>query len=437
LSDPAIQLYPYEKKWINDTSRFKEGMWARQTGKSFSSAAEIVLDCRERDHNKWVTISSGERQVKELMEKIKLHGEITGMTMDFIENTYGYTAENGERDEYRVLEVGFRNGSRVIGVPANPDTARGYSANVYLDEFSVHKNSREIWAAVFPIISRTGYRLVITFTPKGKQNKAYEVWNNPIFSKHSVDIYQAVNDGCPHDIALLKDAIDDEELWQQEYELKFLDEATAFLTYDLINSVEHDSANNPDLSGNGPFYAGMDIGRRRDLTVFYVLEMVGDVLWTREKIEMKGAKFSEQDQELDRIVRQYHPRRVCIDQTGMGEKPVEDAKKKYGEYTVEGVLFTGPVKLDLANTLRKKFEDRQIRIPIDRKQRDDFHSVKKLTTSSGNIRFDAERSDDSHADRFWALALAVHAAGGLVVPIEYQSTRQQRDFMTANRYLNA
>ena len=32
---------------------------------------------------------------------------------------------------------------------ANPDTARGFSANVFLDEFAFHKDSREIWKALF------------------------------------------------------------------------------------------------------------------------------------------------------------------------------------------------------------------------------------------------------------------------------------------------
>jgi len=264
---------------------------------------------------------------------------------------------------------------------------------------------------VFPIISRSGYRLVITFTPKGKQNKAYEVWNNPIFSKHQIDIYQAIAQGCPHSLDDLKAGIDDPDLWAQEYELAFLDEATAWLTYDLINEAENDHAGIPELASGGAFYVGMDIGRRRDLTVISAVEKVGDVDWTRELTVMKGATFSSQEQELDRVIRQFHPRRVCIDQTGMGEKFVEDMKKRYGEYLIEGVLFSGAVKLDLATSIRKRFEDRQIRIPIDRNLRDDLHSVKKVTTSAGNIRFDAERTNDGHADRFWSLALAVHAGG--------------------------
>lgn len=416
---PAIELYPYQKKWLLDGSRFKEGRWARQTGKSFCCAAGIVLDSREVDRNKWVCVSSGERQVKEFMEKVEIHAGITEKAISWHEETYGYQHPDGYREEYKVTECILRNGSRIIGVPANPDTARGYSANVFLDEFSVHKSSREMWAAVFPIVSRGGFKLWITYTPKGKQNKAYEVSNNPMFSHHVLDIYEAVRQGCPHDIDILRAAIDDPDLWAQEYEVKFLDEATAFITYDMLNEVEHDAAGKAELYAGGPAYVGMDIGRRKDLTVIWVLEEVGDVLWTREVVEMQRASFAAQEEELDRIWDEYRPSRLCIDQTGMGEKPVEDAQTKYGS-RAEGVLFTGPVKLDLANGLRRKFEDRLVRIPIDRNIREDIHSVKKIATAAGNVRFDAERSEGSHADRFWALALAIHAAGAPKAPVDYE-----------------
>ncbi|MBI5410162.1 MAG: terminase [Nitrospirae bacterium] len=424
-SKAIVNLYPYQKKWLLDPARFKEGRWARQTGKSFACGAGVVLDSRETDRNKWVCISSGERQVKEFMEKVRLHAEITEKALSWYEETYGYMNDEGQKEEYKVTECRLKNGSRIIGVPANPDTARGYSANIYLDEFSVHKNSRELWAAIFPIVSR-GYKLWITYTPKGKQNKAYDVSKNDLFSHHVVDIYEAVRQGCPHDIEALKAGTDDPDLWAQEYEVQFLDEATAFITYDMINEVEHDKAGLPELYVNGQVYVGMDIGRRRDLTVLWVLEKVGDVLWTREVVTMLRASFSAQEQEVDRIWKQYRPLRLCMDQTGMGEKFVEDLQKKYSS-RIEGVLFSALVKLDLANTLRRKFEDKLLRIPIHRDIRDDIHSVKKVTTSAGNIRFDVERTENSHADRFWALALAIHAANNPSGPIEYQSTGNKRE----------
>ena len=36
------------------------------------------------------------------------------------------------------LELKIQNGSRLIFLPANPRTARGYSGNVFLDEFAFH-----------------------------------------------------------------------------------------------------------------------------------------------------------------------------------------------------------------------------------------------------------------------------------------------------------
>ena len=38
-------LMPYQKKWVEDKARFKIGLWSRQTGKSFATACEAVLDC--------------------------------------------------------------------------------------------------------------------------------------------------------------------------------------------------------------------------------------------------------------------------------------------------------------------------------------------------------------------------------------------------------
>ena len=73
--------------------------------------------------------------------------------------------------------------------------------------------------------------------------------------------------------------------------------------------------------------------------------------------------------------------------------------------------FSGAVKEDLAYPLRSAFEDRTIRIPFgDDKLIADIRKIRKETTSAGNIRFVADADETGHADRFWSLALAVHAA---------------------------
>ena len=79
-------------------------------------------------------------------------------------------------------------------------------------------------------------------------------------------------------------------------------------------------------------------------------------------------------------------------------------------YRVEAVQFTGPVKEALAYPVKAAFEDLNLRIPFDRNLQADLRAIKKETTAAGNIRFSADRSENGHADRFWALALALHAA---------------------------
>ena len=133
-------------------------------------------------------------------------------------------------------------------------------------------------------------------------------------------------------------------------------------------------------------------------------------------IKLKNASFAEQDAALDRVFDYYKVRRACIDQTGIGEKPVEDAKIRHGNYKVEGILFTGPVKQHLATIIKQQFEDKKTRTPVDKAIRESHHAVRKLTTIAGNPRFDADRTEVGHADEFWAHALAVHAAEDMMQP---------------------
>ena len=66
------------------------------------------------------------------------------------------------------------NRSRIIGLPANPDTARGYTGHIVLDEFAFHGDAHKIYAACFPIITR-GYSIEVISTPNGTAGKFYEI----------------------------------------------------------------------------------------------------------------------------------------------------------------------------------------------------------------------------------------------------------------------
>ncbi|TCJ95949.1 phage FluMu gp28-like protein [Volucribacter psittacicida] len=421
-------LYPYQKRWLNDKSRFKVAMFARQTGKTFTTTLEIVLDCLEAEmrgeKTRWVILSRGERQAKEAMnEGIKRHLEAMGVVCEVLEVPFK------EDTTINALEVVFPKGSKITALPANPDTARGFSANVFLDEFAFHQNSREIWKALFPVIS-AGWKLRVVSTPNGKGNKFYELMtdvNNRQWSRHEVDIYQSVAEGLPRDIEQLRQGLNDEDAWAQEFELQWLDEASSWLSYDLIDGVEHPQAGIAEYYTGNPCFVGMDIAVRGDLTVIWVLELVGDIYWTREILCLKRVSLREQLAELERVFASYRVIRCCLDQTGMGEKMVEDAKYQHGNNRVQGVLFNLATKLNMATLGKQAFEDRQIRIPQgDQALREDLHKLKKVTSATGQARFIAESDSQGHADRTWACFLALLAAEESVLVPSKASSRRER-----------
>ncbi|OGP61832.1 MAG: hypothetical protein A2V67_04920 [Deltaproteobacteria bacterium RBG_13_61_14] len=438
---PIVPLYDYQRAWIKDASRFKIGCWSRQCGKTFAATLEQTIDCRERPRSTWINLTRGERQCKQLMAQAKTHLQAQDLLLDWIEDRFKVETDEGDK-EYLQLELRLPNGSRIIGLPANPDTARGYPANVYLDEFSIHKDSRQIWTAIYPSLTR-GYKIRITSTPKGRQNKFYELFTaNKKYSRHFIDIIGAVaqglelkdEDGNPQTLEDLREGLADEEAWQQEYLCKFLDEATAFLTYELIGEAESDEAEDGKPLQGGRVYAGVDIGRKRDLTVFWAVEQLGDVFWTRRLMELERTPFSMQRDLIFGEIVKLNPVRVCLDATGLGMQLAEETVKKFGS-RAEAVTFSAKVKEDLATTIRRRFEDKQVRIPIDNKIREDLHSVKKFVTSAGNTRFDSERNEDGHADRFWALALALHAGDRPPVQLAYQRVGEPRKSAELREYM--
>ena len=65
--DPAF--YPYQQRWLQDESRFKIGLWARQTGKDYTSSAEAIFDMLLRPKTTWVILAASERQSLETLQK--------------------------------------------------------------------------------------------------------------------------------------------------------------------------------------------------------------------------------------------------------------------------------------------------------------------------------------------------------------------------------
>ena len=396
-------LLPYQQRWVADESRFKIWLKSRQIGGSLGSAFEAVASCIDKPNTDWVVLSAGQRQSEEWMLK---GNRVARMVSDALELN---------KPDCRTSEVRFPNGSRILALPANPDTVRGYSANLVLDEFAFHERPDRIYEAIYPAISnplRGELKLRIISTPAGRNSKFFEIWHKSDelnFVKHKTTIYSAIKEGLPMDVEELKRGLDDPEAWEQEYECEFVDATNVLLPYTLIDDCVSDEAtlDCEDQNGGAVRFVGIDIGRKHDLTVAWTLEKVGDVMWTREVLVLRNTPYHLQEELLsDRINRATH---AAIDSTGIGNAISESLAKRY-EYKLEQCYFTQGLKAKIFPGLRRAFQERGLRVPRDRVIREDLHSVNELTTPGGNKQYRAVRRSDGHADRCTALALANYAA---------------------------
>ena len=404
-------LLPWQQRWVADSSRFKIGLWSRQTGKSFSTACEAVTDCAVQPKGTsdlWVVLSAGERQALEWMQKARKWAEAVKATVDSYDEL---------RDSANALlaraEIRFANGARIVAIPANPDTARGYSANLILDEFAIHERPFDIWAAIYPSITNSlagEKRLRIVSTPKGRGNKFADLWeHNEQYAKHKVTIEDAVREGLfGRDAAKakakldeLRAGVDDPDIWAQEFMCEFIDNTSVLLPYEMIGACE--SANIVD-DGASPLYVGMDVGRQHDLSVIVTAVKLGDVLAVTDVTELKRMPFADQLDVLCAKAQASRVRRVCIDSTGIGAMLAEEAVKRLGG-KVSPVQFTVSSKGEMYGLLRRRFEERSIRVPVSREIREDLHAVQRVVSTGGNVTYSAPRNADGHSDRAAALAL--------------------------------
>lgn len=435
---------PYQSAWIMDESRLKLGEKSRQLGWTWSSAygADERAAAQGARFDEWVS-SRDEVQARLFIEDCKLWAGIMGRAAKDL----GEIVVDPEK-KLNAYVLEFASGRRIHSMSSNPDAQAGKRGSRILDEFALHRDQRKLWSIAYPGITWGG-KLEAFSTHRGSRSffnqlvlEARHGGNPKKISLHRVTLQDALDQGflfklqqaLPADAEqqamneaeyfdFVKSGAADAESFDQEYMCIAADDDSKFIEYGLITDCEYSGGTVWQRGLEGPFqgrlFCGVDIGRKKDLTVLWVVEQLGDVFYTRHVETMEKMRKSAQEAILwpwfaicDRI---------CIDSTGLGIGWVDDAQDKFGEARVEGVNFSGPVKEALAYPLRGAMEDRMVRIPDDPLIRSDLRKVQKTTTVAGNIRFVAESDSAGHADRFWALALAIHAGSNPSAPIEYMS----------------
>jgi phage FluMu gp28-like protein len=428
-------LLPYQAKWVRDKSRLKIAEKSRQIGWTWATAYGLTSRkaLKSAALDAWIS-SRDDIQARLFLEDCKSFANVLKIAAkdlgESVVDEKGHTA----------YVLAMANSLRIHSMSSNPDAQAGKRGDRVLDEFALHPDPRKLYAIAYPGITWGGM-LEIFSTHRGSGNyfnglirEIREKGNPKGWSLHRVTLQDALDEGFLYKLQsklpaddqrqdmdeaeyfdFIKRGAPDEESFLQEYMCVPADDASAFITWELIDGCTFREGEEWEFTieqaarcENG-IYGGLDIGRDHDLTSFTAVEKVAGLRPVRKRIDLKGMPFSEQKAIL-------YPwfavcKRVAIDRNGIGRQFAEEATQRFGTYKIEEYNFTNASKEELAYPLRSAFEDRSIRIPFeDDLLKSDLRAIRKETTSGGSTRFAADRGKNGHADRFWGLALAIHAA---------------------------
>ncbi|MCH5149852.1 MAG: terminase family protein [Spirochaetales bacterium] len=413
---------PYQKKWLTDKSRIKIWEKSRRIGATYVQSFEDVTDCLSRKVPRVYFSSADITAAEEYIQYCKTWVSVYKAVAEYSEEIV-ILAEK----DIKTFKIRFANGTHITALSSNPKGFRSKGGKVVLDEFAWHENANELWKAAKPAIT-WGYPLRILSTHHGKQSLFYnfceKVKNKELpWSIHTVDIYQAVNDGLvdkikghPTNTLERSQWLQEEKtscantlVWSEEYECHAVDEATAFFTFELIEKNTKKGILS-DLKEYDDLYAGLDIARTGDKTVLYVISKENNIKTTRHITVCRGMPFMEQYKKISDILKKNKIHRLCVDATGLGMQLAEMLQQRFGRYMVECCTMTNPFKEEITNVIYTSMEDNSFILPDSDTVKNAFHSIKKIITASGNIRFDSQRNSEGHADEYWAAALSNYAA---------------------------
>jgi len=434
----------FQIQYLNNSTRLTIDAKSRQVGWSFTAALDAFCDSRITPGAPYVFVSINQDEAREKIRYLRSIVQATDPPL---------------RPKRLVVdsqtEIEFDDGSRFLSHPCRP--VRGKPrARVYLDEMAHYPRGmdRQIYTASLPATTKGGYMRIGSST-LGAKGLFWEIMEEklrkwPGFKRSFIPWWevlalctdrtlarQLASEMPTHErvYAFGTDALIEIfenmflEDFQQEYECAWVDEATAWITWDVITrnqqldlkwwharSVDEALSMIPELSGaistsqiEPVLCGGIDVGRKKDLTEFVVTgKSTSGHLPLRFMISLDRVEFEQQKNCFIEVIRRLPFTQVLVDRNGLGMQLAEDLERETGK--AQGVDFTNPNKELWAVETRVQAEKSMTPIPLDRDLAYQIHSIKKTTTAAKNSVFDTERNEKHHADKFWAWALALYAS---------------------------
>jgi phage FluMu gp28-like protein len=471
-------LYDYQQKFMLDRSRYRHVDKSRQIGQSYEFACEGYGKAQLMKIYTGMFVSFNQDEANEKIRYAKALDESTPhkykkkMIIDRI------TALEWESK----LPDGRTARTRLISHPQREPRGKGFNTDVFLDEIAHYQWPEKVYVASVPIITRGVGQLSLASTPLGQSGLHYEIgsnvidypeysrhriywWNNPVFlNEDALKSFDEINelalsmetDARVHEFGndAIRQAYNNmlEEYFQQEYELKAIDESVSFFSLDLIKRCTFEALMGEAVLEDGDTYgdhpvrldpvypgfnfetfitpeelssailrgtvsknliAGFDVGRKGDSSEIMVIEEVPRLNFlhvVRLMSTLKNTQYRLQFEYVQKLFSLLPIRLLRIDSTGSGDNLAEDLKKRFHS-RIENVVFSNQNKGEMAVNLKIRMEDQILAIPNNRDLIRQIHSIKRKISENALIKYEIDNSEKRkhHGDKFWALALGSSA----------------------------
>ena len=198
---------------------------SRQAGKSTCTAVIGLHRALYRPRSLVLLVSPSLRQSRELFQKVQ----------DFLKAMDAQPM----LDEDNRLSMSLVNGSRVVALPGDGDTIRGFSSPALIIEDESAYVDDGLYRAIRPMLAVSGGRLILLATPNGRRGHFFESWE----SEEDWERIEIPASECPRiSPAFLESerAALGEAWFKQEYCCQFLDAVGALFRYDDIRRALSD-----------------------------------------------------------------------------------------------------------------------------------------------------------------------------------------------------
>lgn len=291
-------------------------------------------------------------------------------------------------------------GHRVVARSASrPRSLRGLGADHIVVDEAAYVQAGILGEVLMPMLATAeAGKLTLISTPSGfgefqrifekGQQGVLRFWSRTAPTRENPRIRDTF-------ISLMRESLP-ETTFAREIEGRFAGAENGFFRFEAIrNAAEH----RPNMSGQGPFFAGLDLARTRDWTALVVVEGTQEAAQTVFVDRWRGMGWERQLQRVGKALQAFPDVLLRIDATGVGDPVVEWARRLLPNVRIDSTIFSVQKKGSIMSNLAVLLEAGTLGIGDHRELHDELLAYVELP--SGRLT-----GTGSHDDLVCALALA-------------------------------